>query len=73
MSIQHHFKMTFMTIMAIIATSLSNLIDQSIEKCDADDILQGNGLFIGSTLSAFHLDSDHTIDFISWEGGNVLK
>jgi hypothetical protein len=38
-----------------------------------DDLMGGEGLFVGGSISAFTLASNHDYHFINWNGSNVLR
>jgi hypothetical protein len=73
MNIKHNYKIIIITVLIAITISQTRSTDPSIFIGNIDDILQGNGLFIGPSISQFQLDSDHTVDFINWGGSSVLK
>ena len=38
-----------------------------------DGLMGGQGLFVGGSISAFTLASNHDYHFINWNGSNVLR
>jgi hypothetical protein len=38
-----------------------------------DDLMGGEGLFVGGSISAFTLANNHDYHFINWNGSNVLR
>jgi hypothetical protein len=40
---------------------------------NVDDLMVGEGLFLGPSVASYGLDHDHTTSFISWDGSNVLR